>query len=524
MRASNLCTILPRYECEARLTIEPCERSLDASSKQEPKGFPKHKEVDLRTARWGGRPVFWVELILIGVLLFAEEAAHAKRPFVLATGRRDPRIYAIDLGTALLPSNNNTSNAIVSRSLVGPRRLDGTLLGDPSYITLDPDHRTAYVMNHHGAVNNAEFLQHGGRANIAVMDVRKMIARKHDNTDHALIHNDDAGWFGGTQMVVLPDMIVANCSEGWLTEDGSNRIGFIDKRTGGLKGQVELPLTGPGTRQLTSPCPAWPTPFVSPTPPVPVGLGGMAFLLPDVAAGCWPNPEGLTLGRGSDGKRYLVSGLGGTEEVTVIDLEAALGGARTAEVAPRIPIQTGTFGIAASPDGRFVAAPARESDHRDFEGNTVSIIDVDLARRGLPGAEAARILVGTDDPSAFARPFTVAWTPDGRSIVVANFRTNNASIIDLDRALAHDPGAEVARIALVRPDGLDSRPKGTAVTSDGRYAVISGGARQPPDAPPSGTVFVIDLRTRAQIATVTGVGNDPYGLAVLDAADEDCDD
>ena len=183
-------------------------------------------------------------------------------------------------------------------------------------------------------------------------------------------------------------------------------------------------------------------------------------------------------------------------------------------------MQTGPFGIKASPDGKFVAVTARESNRIDFEGNTISIIDVDRARRGLGGAET-RVRVGTSDPAGFARPFTVDWTPDGRNIVVANFRTDNVSVVDLGMALAHAPGAEVARIPLTRADGLPARPKGIAVTRDGRYAVVSGGARQPPTAPASGTVFVIDLRLRRQIATVTGVGNDPYGVAVVD---DDTDD
>ena len=65
------------------------------------------------------------------------------------------------------------------------------------------------------------------------------------------------------------------------------------------------------------------------------------------------------------------------------------------------------------------------------------------------------------------------------------------------------------------PDGLAARPKGSAVTSDGRYAVISGGPRTA--FVPSGTVWIIDLKTQA-VATVTGVGNDPYGLAVTEQA------
>jgi YVTN family beta-propeller protein len=85
----------------------------------------------------------------------------------------------------------------------------------------------------------------------------------------------------------------------------------------------------------------------------------------------------------------------------------------------------------------------------------------------------------------------------------------------------------VARIPLVRPPDHDgvvrpARPKGSAVTSDGRYAVISGGPRT--EFVPfvaSGTVWVIDLRKRAVVATVTGVGNDPYGLALVEDDDDD---
>jgi YVTN family beta-propeller protein len=128
------------------------------------------------------------------------------------------------------------------------------------------------------------------------------------------------------------------------------------------------------------------------------------------------------------------------------------------------------------------------------------------------------VLVGTKDPDVQTRPFIPSFTPDGKYIIVPNFRANNVSIVDLDRALAGNPG-EVAQIPLIRPpeaDGqvLAARPKGSAVTSDGRYAVISGGPRTAFEA--SGTVWIIDLRTLTVVATVTGVGNDPYGLAVVE--------
>src|SRR6195256_1852206 len=441
-------------------------------------------------------------LLLLGVA----NVALADESFILATGRRDPRIYVIDFNAALKPKNNNTPNAIVSRAKVPPDRLDGVPVGDPANIVLSEDHRTAYVVNHHGPLNNAEFLQHGGRGSISVMDIRTMLQRRFDNTDRAVEQNFDSGWFGAVGLLVLPDLLLQSHSENWLTEDGSNRISLIDRKTGGRRGQIEMALGHP-----PHDCPAFPVPFVSPTPP-PV----VPFLAPDPGFGCWPDPEFLALGRGSDGKTYLFSGNAGTNDVSVMDLHQALAGVRVVETAPRVPVQTGPFGIKASPNGKFIAVTARESGQADFEGNTISIIDVDRARAGAAGAEAARIRVGTDDPNGQTRPFTGAWAPDGRQIIVANYRTNNVSIVDLRKALAHDPHAEVARIPVTRLDALPGNPKGTAVTSDGRYAVVSGGPRLDPTAPASGTVWIIDLRTRAVVATVTGVGNDPYGVALVE--------
>jgi hypothetical protein len=87
---------------------------------------------------------WWLEVLRCGAIalaLMAAEAAFAKS-YILVAGRRDPRIYAIDFEAALRPENNSTPNAIVSRSLVGPRRLDGMLLGDPANIVLSADQRT----------------------------------------------------------------------------------------------------------------------------------------------------------------------------------------------------------------------------------------------------------------------------------------------------------------------------------------------------------------------------------------------
>ena len=460
----------------------------------------------------------WIQVLAAALVLVATDFAIAEKPYVLVTGRRDPRIYAIDLNAALKPQNNNTANAIISRTWVNPARYDGKLLGDPATIVVSEDQKTAFVMNHHGAIVNAEFLQHGGRGNISLMDVTKMVKRESDNTSLALISVYDVGWFGGVGLAILPDVIIGSAGEGWLAEAGSNRISIIDRKTGGLRGQIQMALTGPGARQLRQGCPTFPVPFVSPTP-APV----VAILAPDASYGCWPDPEGIALGKGSDGKTYLFSGNGGTDDVAVMDLERALAGNPIAEVAPRIPVQAGPFAISASPNGKYIAVTGRESHVVDFEGNTMSIIDVDLARQGLPGAEAARVQVGTDNSTEKGRPFATAWTPDGQQILVTNYRLNSVSIVDFKRALARDPGAEIARIPLTRADGQPARPKGIAVTPDGRYAAVAGGPNTITASATNltGTLHVIDLRARKQIATVLAVGIDPYGVVVVDKIEGD---
>jgi DNA-binding beta-propeller fold protein YncE len=455
-------------------------------------------------------------LLSLCLLATTADTVLAAGPYAFVTGRRDPRIYAIDLGAALKPANNNTDKAIISRSLVGPRRLDGVLLGDPANIVLSTDGKTAYVMNHHGAVSNAEFLQHGGRASISIMDVRKMLQKSSDNTDAAVQKVADGGWFGGVGILHLdsPNLIVVSASENWLGEDGSNRITMIDPKSGAFVGQIQMPVAGKGVRQLNPNCAPYDVPWKSGPPPAYVHDA------PSKDFGCWPDPESLAIGKGSDGKSYLFSGNAGTDDVAVMDLAKALKGDPVVEVGQRIAVQSGPFGIAASPNGKLIAVTARESGQMDFEGNTISIIDVDLARQGMPGAEAARVQVGTDDPKGETRPFAVAWTPDGKQIVVSNFRANNVSIVDVDTALAKKPGAEIARIALSRSDKEPARPKGVAVTADGHYAVVAGGNNTIKASATNltGTAFVIDLQKKAVAATVANVGIDPYGVAILDKA------
>src|SRR3954469_18421146 len=197
-------------------------------------------------------------------LVGSASAGDDRGTFILATGRRDPRMYAIDLGKALRPENDKTPNAIVSRSKTALDRFDGKRLGDPANVVISEDRKTAFVVNHHGAIDNDEFLQHGGRGQIAFMDVKRMVERRYDDTAAALERHIDSGHFGAVGLALLPDLFIVGNAESHLTEDGGNRVTFLDRRTGSLRGEVELALGGAhpdcGAR--------FPVPFVSPRGPL----------------------------------------------------------------------------------------------------------------------------------------------------------------------------------------------------------------------------------------------------------------
>jgi YVTN family beta-propeller protein len=441
---------------------------------------------------------------LVGSAIDAQEAVGDRR-YILATGRRLPYLYVISLEASLDPANDRTSKAIVARGQVAAEALDGRVLGDPANLVVSEDSRTVYVVNHHGAIDNASFRQHGGRGQIAVLDIDDLLAPRNNGTANALRRHMDSGGFGALGIVLLPEMAVIANAENHLTEDGGNRITFVDRRTGSLRGTVELALGAPGF-----PCPDYPVPYVPPYGPP----RNLAVRAPGQGVGCFPNPNGLALGRASDGSAYVFSANGGTNDVSVIDVARALRGDTRAEIG-RIPTQVGPWGITATPNGRHVIVANGGSQRDGSAGNTISFIDVDRASARASDAEVARVLVGTADPSEQTHPLIPSVTPDGHEVVVPNVRANNVSIVNIERALAGNRDAEVARIPLVRSDGQPARPKGSAITADGQYAVISGGPASPPFSQELGHLYVIDLRSRRVVATVTGVGHEPYAVAVV---------
>ncbi len=424
--------------------------------------------------------------------------------YILATGRRLPYLYAVSLGVALDPANNNSNRAIVSRNHVAQPHLDGRLLGDPANLVISEDGATAYVINHHGSIDNAEFRQHGGRGSIAVIDIDEALNPDNDRTSNALLRNMDSGGFGAIGTVLLPDLLVINNAENNLTEDGGNRISFVDRETGSLRHTLELALGDPGFS-----CDDYSVPHVAPSGPP----QNRAVLAPDSSFGCFPNPNGLAMGKTYNGDRYLFTANGGTGDVSVVDLEAALRGDSNAELR-RVGGHAGAWGITATPDGSHIIVAHGGRQDISRAGNSIAILDVEATINGGQ-SEVARVRVGTDNPDTQTHPLIPSVTPDGREIIVPNLRGDSVSIVDVALALNDDGNSEVARIMLEHPDGGAVRPKGSAISADGRFAVVSAGPGSQPYSEETGMLYIIDLAAREVAAVVRGIGNDPYNLAFI---------
>jgi len=201
-------------------------------------------------------------------------------------------------------------------------------------------------------------------------------------------------------------------SEGDGDEDGGRVITVLDLTTRKALHHVELAWGSPGF-----PCPPKPIPHAGPT----------------LAFGCFTDTNGVVISPRHGGIAFTANG--GTHDVSVISVTKAIANASGAEIG-RIPVGTGPWGIAVSPDGAWVATANRENARIDAEGNHISLINVDKAVAGAKDAEAARVIVGTNNPSAPSRPFAVAFTPDGKTLLVSNFRANNLSFVDVEKALA----------------------------------------------------------------------------------------
>ncbi|MGH3387283.1 MAG: YncE family protein [Actinomadura sp.] len=452
----------------------------------------------------------------------AHPSARAAGPYAFVAGRRDSNITVVDIGRALDPANAGNPNAILSEAKTAPD-VNGAPRGDPANVMVSSDGRIAIAVNHAGNADQEAIagFHHGWPATLAVLDTEKAMDPANTFTTNALLANFPTGAFGAVGIVMSKDgkHLVVSHAESDMKETGGREFSIIELATGKV---VRIFRTAPGSGGRIQNEPGFSCAEMQAEPSrIPRGY-------PHPNVGCFTETNAIGVARG-----HLFTANGGTDEVGVINMGRLLAGRENAEVA-RIPVHYGPWGLDISPREDLVAVANRESGefgqtdntNAPREGRTISILDTRAAIADRPDAVLATVVVGTDDrnlepptenSATASRPFFPKFTPDGREILVTNYRTNSVSVVNVKRAVAGSPTAEVARIPLVRPldsDGVQrpARPKGIAITSDGRYAVVTGGERN--NLPDAGTLFVIDIRQRKQVAAVTGVGNDPYTVAI----------
>jgi YVTN family beta-propeller protein len=413
---------------------------------------------------------------------------------ILVSGRWDNVVSVVDLRRALDPANDGTPQAIINRIRVTPDvDADGdgvpdtVASGQPVNVVIPKTGRYAYVVNHSGRATPAAAaaFQHGHPGVVTVVDLEAALDPASNNTTKAIADLIATGLAGPVGAAMTPDekYLLVSCAEAAECEDGGAEITVIDVVSRKVLRQIPMAVKKNNGAD-----------------PVPSRHPG-----PHPTYGNFPDPNGVAVGGG-----YIFTANGGTDDVSVIDLGRALAGDGKAEVA-RIPVETGPFGLAVSPDGKLLAVASRESAQTGVEGRTISLIDIARAAAGAADAERARVMVGTDDASVATRPFAVAFTKDGKHVVATCFRSNTVSLVDVEKALAEEP-AEVARLALPTPDGGPSRPRGVVMTPDGRYAAITGGAKT---GPGSSMLFLVEVPSMRLAGRVTNVGNESYLLDIL---------
>lgn len=411
---------------------------------------------------------------------------------LIVSGRWDDNVAIVDIEKALLRENDGTSRAVISRpratpdlDLDGDGVADARASGQPVSVAVDTAGRFAYVVCHSGDATPeaAGAYQHGHPGLVTILDISSATDPAHDDGLGAVVAFVSTGRTGPVGCALTPDgtALLVNCGEAQGSEDGGDEVTVIDV----------------GLRQVSARVPL----AVNPAHPATSPSGQDS---PHPTFGHYPNPTGIVISPMFGGIVFV--GNGGFSDVSVLDLKTALSGAPNAEI-NRVSVETGPFGMALSPDGALVAVASRESMSQQYEGGSVSIIDVARAAAGRADAEVARVPVGGTSDALPSRPFGVAFSQDGKLLVVSCFRTNAVSILDVEAALAGQP-AERHLLYPEAPNGEPSRPRG--ITVCGRYACVIGGAKK---GPGSSLVWLIDIAAGEVAATVCGVGNESYFLA-----------
>ncbi|HUX44463.1 MAG TPA: beta-propeller fold lactonase family protein [Terracidiphilus sp.] len=197
-------------------------------------------------------------------------------------------------------------------------------------------------------------------------------------------------------------------------------------------------------------------------------------------------------------------------EITVIDTARAV-------VVDRIPQRgiAGVFHVAVSPDGRLgVTAelhpknlvPLAGLEHGGAFEDALTLFGTDVGNKPVE--------IPLDELERYAaRPFGVAFTPDGSRLFVTSGGSELVTVIDVPRllryvrthhgAIAEDLSASANYV--VTHIGVGHDPRGVVMSPDGRRALVANRLDD--------TISVMDTRTNRLLKTIPLAG--PKGMSVL---------
>jgi len=191
-----------------------------------------------------------------------------------------------------------------------------------------------------------------------------------------------------------------------------------------------------------------------------------------------------------DGKTAYVANYGfydyKTVNVSRVDSTLSLVNLESGKVLRKISVQRGPDSLALSLDAKTLYCA-------NVYDNSVSVIDT-----------ATNTVTATITDKTILGPFTIALTPDGKSLYITNYgnplypnRSDNNTVTVVDTA--------TNTVSKVVP-GVGASPSGIAITPNGKYAYVTGYNS-------IGTVSVIDIATSTVIQTLR-VGGGPTQVAI----------
>ena len=211
-----------------------------------------------------------------------------------------------------------------------------------------------------------------------------------------------------------------------------------------------------------------------------------------------PQPNGLAVS--PDGRR-LYAALGIRNELAVVSLPEGT-------VTKTLPVGVAPYSVALSPDGRTLAVGCRGGLRAPSGGPTAS--SAGSAVRIDPETDAARsgsiVLIDTEtleamEMEAGRQPCGMAFSPDGRTLYVANSDGDTVSIIDVKER-------RIRRSVPVGPPddpGFGQIPTSVALSADGRRLYVACGG--------SNSVAVVEPGRRERVAGYLPAAWFPIALA-----------